>query len=156
MKKLRSRLVIVTMVAMLGLIGFGNMGDTLAGNTRDVDWSFALSVNNSNIQKLTKREKLDDSKIYVYWISSYGGDLSKISVSPYGAHYMDGGSYAAGTRSGGEITYVMNSPKKYSLTNYVYELEYEYATVGMKGILGSGTAVGKWSPDSSGTYTVLQ
>ncbi|MBE5943673.1 MAG: hypothetical protein E7258_02010 [Lachnospiraceae bacterium] len=155
MKKLRSRLVMMTMVAMLAIIGFSNSGDTLAGNTADATWSFSLSVSNSNIQKITKREKTDTTKIYLQWSSTYGGNLSAIYVSPYGANSLSGGSSPAGTSGGGEVFYRVPSTGQYSLTNYVKELGYGYATVGMKGAAGSGTAKGNWSPDSRYNYTIL-
>lgn len=155
MKKFRSRLVIMTMVAMLAIIGFGNSGDTLAGNTADASWSFALSVSNSNVQKVTKREKTDYSKIYLQWSSTYGGNLSAIDVSAYGANSLSGGSSPAGTSGGGETFYRIYHTGQYSITNYVKELGYGYATVGIKGAAGSGTAMGNWSPDSRYNYTIL-
>lgn len=42
-----------------------------------------------------------------------------------------------------------------SLTNYVNECGGDAAVVSFRGYVGYGNAVGKWSPDSIGSYTVL-
>lgn len=147
--KIKNKIMMFLMMAMLAVSGLG-VSQTVcaAGNISDTIWSFSLSVKNTTMQYTPKRDKTNNSKIYVYWSSTQGGNLSKITVSPFG--YKKGSRCAAGTATGGERRSIMNNTGKYVLTNFVYELGCSEATVGMLGNKGAGTAIGKWSPDFSG------
>lgn len=150
------KIMVLVMVAMLALSGMAYTKTAYAANTTDEKWSFALGVKITKMSYIPNRIKENDSKIYINWIAAYGGNLSKITVAPYGSHEKDGAHRTAGTSTGGDRRCIMNSTGKYALTNYVYELKYRYASVGMLGNKGGGAARGLWSPDCAGSYTVLK
>lgn len=152
--KIGRKLAVITMGLMIALTGIG-MSTTVFADTTDTIWSFNLNVSTTKFQYLS-REKQNNSKIYINWQSSYGGNLSKICVTPKGSDKKDSTPKNAGTVHGGSRQYIMNGSGKYSLTNGVYEMGYKFARPGMRAQAGKGTAKGCWSPDSAGTYTVLQ
>ena len=155
-KTIGNKIMVVMMTLMLLLTGLGASKNVFAANTADVDWSFNLSVDSSKFHYVKGRKKENDSKIYINWQNAYGGNLSKLTVSPFGAVSKKGTAEPAGTRYKGQRNYIMNGCNKYSVTNYVYELGYAYARPGIKANEGKGTAKGVWSPDCAGSYKVLQ
>ncbi len=154
--RVKNKVMMLLMALMLVVSGMGVSATSFAANTSDDPWSFSLGVKMTTMQHIVGRRKDNDSKNYIYWSSTYGGNLSKITISPFGANSAQGKAYPAGTKSGGERRYIMNQTGKYALTNFVYELGYKYARPGMLGNKGSGGAKGVWSPDCAGSYTVLQ
>jgi hypothetical protein len=145
-------MLIITSIGISKKINFAS-----TGNITDETWSLNLSVTNTTWQFLMGRNKLNNSKIYINWSTSYGtGKLTSIYIAPCGSDKADSSPHAAGTSSGGGAYYVMESTGKYAMTNYVYELGYHYARPAMRAKSGSGTAQGYWSPDCAGSYTVLK
>lgn len=128
--------------------------NTNAKNSVDTEWSYVLSVDSTSQTFLDYRMKEDTSKIYFNWGSVISGNLSGIAVEPYG-YSTSSGRQPAGDSYGQHKVCVINNTGKYSITNWVHELGYTYATVGMRSVAGSGLAKGVWSPDSIYTYTVI-
>lgn len=155
-KTIGNKIMVVMMTLMLLLTGLGASKNVFAANTADVDWSFNLSVDSSKFHYVKGRAKWNNSKIYINWQTAYGGNLSKLTVSPFGADSDTGSPKKAGTAYGGQRNYIMNGCNKYAVTNYVHELGYAYARPGIKANEGKGTAKGVWSPDCAGSYKVLQ
>lgn len=154
--KFRKSVVMVAMAAMLSLTGLGVSGKSAKADTIDTTWSFSLAANSYSFNFLPLRQKDNSTKIYFNWNGTYGGTLTALTVSPYGAYDANGSKIAAGTNSAGEKTYSVNQTGKYRVTNYVHELGMTHATLGVRSKVGYGTAKGVWSPDCAGSYSVLQ
>ncbi|MBR6222169.1 MAG: hypothetical protein IKQ71_01890 [Lachnospiraceae bacterium] len=153
----KANILVTTMCCMMLVLSvFGISTRVSKASTTDTNWGFSLSVNDSGYQYMSARAKSNTSKIYIYWITCNYGAVSSITVSPYGTATAHGALQAAGTANGGVRAYSMNAYGKYSLRNYVHELGLGYARPGMRGAGGSGVASGKWSPDSTKNYTLLQ
>ena len=152
--KIIKTFILSVMCMMIGLmiVDFG-ANNCKAANISDKTWSFALSLTNTVRQFVQKEAKDNDSYIYVKWSSTNGGNLSKISVAPYG--YRGTSRFFAGTRAEQDREYIVPHTGAYFLTNYVNECGGDAAVVSFRGYVGYGNAVGKWSPDSIGSYTVL-
>lgn len=156
-KTIGNKIMMIMMTMMLLLTGLGASKSVFAANTSDENWSFNLSVDSSKFHYIKGRAKTNDSKIYINWQTAYGGNLSKLTVSPFGADSDTGAAKAAGTRYGGQRNYVMNGCNKYAVTNYVHELGMTYARPALRANEGKGTAKGVWSPDCAGnSYIILQ
>lgn len=153
MKKLANKVITYAMVAMMAISATGGAKSLMAANITDRNWSFSLSVNNQNMQFIAREIKEDYSYIYVYWKQSMGGNLDKITVSPYGGS-SSGELKAAGTKYGGERRTILNTIGEYRLINFVKENGHSYASIGMIGNKGAGFASGVWSPDSIGSAPI--
>ena len=154
-KTIGNKVMIVMMTLMLLLTGLGMSQSVFAANTTDATWSYNLNADSSKMHYISRREKMNNSNVYINWNGVYGGNLSKIAVSPYKAKKSSGSLVNAGTSTGGSRTYIMNGCGKYEVKIYV-KSPYKFASVGMKAYKGKGTAKGVWSPDCTGHYTVLQ
>ena len=128
-KTIGNKIMVVMMTLMLLLTGLGASKNVFA------------AANTSNA--------------YVNWNGVYGGNLSKIAVSPYKATTSSSSLKNAGTETGGSRTYIMNGCGKYEVKIYV-KSPYKFASIGLKAYAGKGTAKGVWSPDCAGNYKVLQ
>ena len=154
-KTIGNKVMIVMMTLMLLLTGLGMSQSVFAANTTDATWSYNLNADSSKMHYISRREKMNNSNVYINWNGVYGGNLSKIAVSPYKAKKSSGSLVNAGTSTSGSRTYIMNGCGKYEVKIYV-KSPYKFASVGMKAYKGKGTAKGVWSPDCAGHYTVLQ
>ena len=104
------------MTLMLLLTGLGASKNVFAANTADVDWSFNLSVDSSKFHYVKGRAKWNNSKIYINWQTAYGGNLSKLTVSPFGADSDTGSPQKAGTAYGGQRNYIMKTAIRTAVT----------------------------------------
>lgn len=155
-KTIGNKIMVVMMTLMLLLTGLGASKNVFAAaNTADVAWSYNLNVSSKKTHYISRREKLNKSNAYVNWNGAYGGNLSKIAVSPYKATTSSSSLKNAGTETGGSRTYIMNGCGKYEVKIYV-KSPYKFASIGLKAYAGKGTAKGVWSPDCAGSYKVLQ
>ena len=156
--KVKRFIAMTAMAAMLSITGLGvAQKNVQAANAKDESWSFSLSVNSNAFQYIKGRNKTDDSKIYINWSSTYGGNISQIQVYACGSNSEYGEPINASRKKSGDnpIYGFMYGAGKYSLTSYVHEQGLSYARPGMKSIKGSGTAKGVWSPVSIGTYKII-
>lgn len=157
-KRIGNKIILAVIAGMLGLTGMGiSESVSSAANTSDKAWEFALSYKKTDVNYTNKRRKDNNSKIYVNWQSTVGGDLTAITVGAFGCYSDSSKKYPAGRLDGDKKRFcVMNGTGKYALTNYVNELGYSHAKIGLRGVTGSGVARGVWSPDCAGSYTVLK
>mgnify|MGYP003253235383 CR=1 FL=1 len=92
------------MAAMLSITGLGvAQKNVQAANAKDESWSFSLSVNSNAFQYIKGRNKTDDSKIYINWSSTYGGNISQIQVYACGSNSEYGEPINASRKNQGII-----------------------------------------------------
>ena len=98
-----------------------------AGNTGDTNYDFSVSAFNYDT-RTPKRDKLDKTAVYVY--VTYLQDNSSVNVRALGM-------------------------AKYSVHSQIYEKGHRTAAVAFqsKNAIQRETVKGKWSPDSTRTYT---
>ena len=145
----------LTMVLMVP--AFGSIV-TKAANDLDRAWSFSLQANSGVYSLSDFRIKEDDSSIYVK-TDAMSGTLSSVYFKAYGARDIYGTNYADCTY-GGRNYYVSYSGTRYVMWNTVYESKdangnrlYNAAALAGRSKVGTGTASGYWSPDTTGIYS---
>lgn len=155
--KVRSTGMLLVMVFMFSLICIGISEKYSSASTEDTAWSFSAATDAINTSFITRREKSNSTKIYIYFTNTYSGTISSFKVCPYGSEGRTTTLISAGYARGNDTErwFTIPSTGKYSITNYVNERGYEYATLKFKKNIGYGTAKGVWSPDSTKNYTVL-
>ena len=145
-------LMVVTIMTANGIV-------TGAANTTDTEWSFNISTSNSSYSLSDVRPKYDASSFYVYWMSKTGP--TSFYLQTYGSLTNSKSSMVAYNYNGVKL---IPGTGRYSVRNLVYETfkkEHEengktiYACFGAKASTISGYIGGLWSPDSSGSYTLL-
>ena len=134
----------IIFVAMLTLI----MGavPVSAAETRDEYYSFEAVM--SEEYKTTPRQKTNTTQVYMY----YTKGLKTLWVTTYGVPTQ--GRYSNQTKHG--KAYVDKGVKS-QIRNYIYEAGYRKASIGMLPTFHElwGHIYGCWSPDSKGSYTIV-
>lgn len=118
----------------------------VAKNSSDTSFSFTVTGKPSSTEA---RYKEDSSKVYVY----YTEGAYTTAFQTWGTNSGSGG---ANTTKGG--TAYVNKNVKSSISNYVFEQDYDMAYLKViatnENNVGKKTS-GKWSPDSTRNYTVV-
>jgi len=134
----------IIFVAMLTLI----MGavPVSAAETRDEYYSFEAVM--SEEYKTTPRQKTNTTQVYMY----YTKGLKTLWVKTYGVSTQ--GKYFNQTKHG---TAYVDKGVKSQIRNYIYEAGYRKASIGMLPVMHerSDYIYGCWSPDSQGSYTIV-
>ncbi len=139
---------------MIAFCILANVDSAFASNA-DSDWSFNLLQNELSYHYTDTRVKDSDSKYYFYWSGSLN-TISQIHIIPLGRKSISGDRVPCCRQGSTAITEVTAKNRgQYRITNYVKENGYSYACIGMRGAKGSGTASGKWSPDTGTNYPIL-
>lgn len=121
------------------------------------DSSFGFHATYDEMGYLKAREKEDSTPCYMYYtvgkqpairITAYGSKSKTLSIpSLYNGTFYDGLVR--------DYLYVKRNVKT-SIHTLIYENRYPYATIGIYALPGASTGddiSGKWSPDSTRTYT---
>ena len=119
-----------------------------AGNTDDSNYYVWTSGAGAE-QKITVRAKRNTTKVYTRVNTS---PQYRMQVRVYG--FLNG-NYI--NKTAGGVAYV-NRGTNSSITNFIYEAGYRDASMAFRTTGGEnyyGYASGKWSPDSSQNYTVV-
>jgi len=119
-----------------------------AGNTGNADYYVWTSGAGAE-QKITVRPKRNTTKVYTRVETS---PQYRMQVRVYG--YLNG-QYI--NKTAGGVAYV-NRGTNSSITNGIYEAGYRNASMALRTTGGEnyyGNASGKWSPDSTKNYTVV-
>lgn len=149
------RIMALAMTFMLALTEIKMTDSVFAANTGDESWTIFFAPDSSAETIFARVAVQDSTGIYIKWTASYGGNLSEIWVSPYGAETRTSPLVPAGTMAGGRKSYVMPGPGQYIIPNYAYAMGMPYMTFGMRAKTGCGTATGVWSRDNTGNYSIL-
>lgn len=157
-KNMKTKLFYMLMITMFTVIGIKFMMSNVAatGNTSDTEWyADNAAVGDGVLHKTEARIKYNSTKVYVYW-NRRDTTIKKITLAPYG-YNSELGLYCNATdySTASNRVYTVSNLGKYSLTNYIYELGYTYAKLYFDAASGSGYIHGYWSPDSAGTYNIL-
>ena len=120
-----------------------------AANTSDSAWKFTLSVQDASYKYVGQRAKENDSYVYLKWSEKTG------TLSALNARVLGDGADCGTPVVGVEHTYYVWALGQYSIVNYVNENKRTKCNLGLRSNAGYGDAIGLWSPDSVGTYTVI-
>lgn len=121
--------------------------------SKDTPWNFYVPNGTVWMSLSECKPKDDRTKVYVYWATS--GGISYLNTKVYGTASDGSHPVESGGAPGVSHTYLLPGLGKYSLTNMVKENGYNYAVVKVQGIGAASSISGKWSPDSVGTYTII-
>lgn len=132
------------------------LGAGLMASASTTDQSFSFTVNSSSgtftrNSEITSRLKETDTKVYVYITSA---PYTYIQIKTWGRRNTSSTYY---NETVGGVATVQNGVQS-SITNNIYEnagysSTYSYITLRSAG--SGGTVSGKWSPDSSRNYTIV-
>ena len=124
-----------------------------AGNTGDTNYDFSVSAFNYDT-RTPKRDKLDKTAVYVY--VTYLQDNSSVNVRALGMANDKGTNLTENGTTGSLTDHVIcRSGIQYSVHSQIYEKGHRTAAVAFqsKNAIQRETVKGKWSPDSTRTYT---
>lgn len=120
-----------------------------AANTSDSGWYFTLSMQDASYKYVGQRAKENDSYVYLKWSEKTG------TLSALNARVLGDGTDCGTSTPGVSHTYYVWALGQYSLVNYVNENKRTMCNLGLRANDGYGDAMGLWSPDSAGTYTII-
>lgn len=112
-----------------------------ASNYTDTAFDFYFRSSTGGVSCTERREKLDDTSVYMKCESTSYSYTARVYASPtmYGAYYDVSNDH----------TYVFNSGTVRKMINYVYENGFKYAVIyADRNYSYNYVATGLWSPDS--------
>ncbi len=151
--KIKKAMFKLSIFAMMSFVAVSSVLLNAKASNDDTPWRFYISTTDTSYRNGEIREKEDYSSVYLYWMESDG--VHTLNVMVYGSKAeSNSGMIPCGNRSDAQV-YTISSLGQYSIYNSVKEKGNSYAQLRYKSQSGNGNVSGKWSPDSTGSYTVL-
>lgn len=145
--------ICVVMLMLVLMIPKLNPMDVKAANTTDKVFSFNLYSTSGAYAVGNYESKENSSSVYLY-SDSMTNTLNSVYVKIYGSKHSSGYSATDRTYLGRKYYYTGTGISR-AIYSTVYETDCKYAALAARGRTGIGTATGKWSPDSAGSYAQM-